>query len=294
MNWPELAALAERQHGLLTTAQVGSRNAVHWAVASGRLAVVRRGIYAVAGSPPSRWRDLAAALLAVDGVASHRAAAGLHRLAGIAPGAVEVTVFDMRTPRLVGVTAHRASVLYADDLTVVQGLPVTSAARTVVDLAPLVGPIMLQRLLDDCIVRRLCTADEVAECLDRSEARRGRRRLVPLLDARVRSESRLEQLWLRRLQRAGLAPPEVGFQLVVDRPAASGSRSTDGGLTPLGMPSTAIVLATWRRCGLGGPSSGSPRGRRLRGCSPPCAHSFATSARWDAHKWQLSARGWRR
>ena len=217
MNWPELAALAERQHGLLTTAQVGSRNAVHWAVASGRLAVVRRGIYAVAGSPPSRWRDLAAALLAVDGVASHRAAAGLHRLAGIAPGAVEVTVFDMRTPRLVGVTAHRASVLYADDLTVVQGLPVTSAARTVVDLAPLVGPIMLQRLLDDCIVRRLCTADEVAECLDRSEARRGRRRLVPLLDARVRSESRLEQLWLRRLQRAGLAPPEVGFQLVVDK-----------------------------------------------------------------------------
>jgi very-short-patch-repair endonuclease len=216
MNWPELAALAQRQHGLVTTAQVGSRSAVHWAVASGRLAVVRRGVYAVAGAPPSPWRDLAAALLAVDGVASHRAAAGLHRLAGIAPGAVEVTVFTMRTPRLVGVTAHRASVLYADDVTVVNGLHATSAARTVVDLAASTGSLALQRLLDDCIVRRLCTADDVAACLERSEARRGRRRLVPLLDARLQPESHLEQLWLRRLRRAGLPPPAIGFQLVVD------------------------------------------------------------------------------
>lgn len=216
MNWPELAALAERQHGLVTTTQVGSRSAVRWAVAAGRLAVVRRGVYRVAGAPPSPLRDLAAVLLAVDGVASHRAAGWLHRLAGIAPGTLEVTVFAMRTPRLVGVKAHRASVLYADDVTVVEGLPVTSAARTVVDMASCTGPVALQRLLDDCIVRRLCTAEDVAACLERSEVRRGRRRLVPLLDARSRSESHLEQLWLRRLRRAGLEPPEVGYQLVID------------------------------------------------------------------------------
>ncbi|HVF74795.1 MAG TPA: type IV toxin-antitoxin system AbiEi family antitoxin domain-containing protein [Acidimicrobiales bacterium] len=216
MNWPEVTALAERQHGLVTTAQVGSRNAVQWAISSGRLVVVRRGIYAVAGAPPSPWRDLAAALLSVDGVASHRSAAALHRLAGIAPGAVEVTVFNMRTPRLLGVTAHRASVLYADDVTTVHDLASTSVARTVVDLAASVEPVALQRMLDDGIVRRLCTADDVARCLDRSEARRGRRRLVPLLDARLRSDSHLEQVWLRRLQRAGLAPAKTGFQLVIE------------------------------------------------------------------------------
>ena len=147
-----------------------------------------------------------------------RAAAGLHGFPGVQAGAVEVTVFDSTTPRLRGVKAHRAAIVVADDITTVTGLAVTSPARTLVDLAGCsdIATSLLARMLDDCAIRRLCRPDDVAECLDRCQARRGRRRLLALLDQRMRADSHHEARWLRRLQRAGLCPPAVGYQLVVD------------------------------------------------------------------------------
>ncbi|MBW3669499.1 MAG: type IV toxin-antitoxin system AbiEi family antitoxin domain-containing protein [Actinobacteria bacterium] len=222
MSWAEVAAAATRQHGLVTTGQlhelgVGD-DAIAWLVADGCLVRVRRGVYAAAGSPPSIWRGLAAAVLAVDGVASHRAAAGLHRFPGVRAGAVEVTVFGMTTPRLQGVIAHRATALYPEDVTEAQGLPATAPARTLLDLAGRrdVSTPLLVRMVDDCAVRRLCSPDDVATCIERNDARWGTRRLRRVIAERVQADSHLEAQWLRRLRRAGLAPPEVGYQLVVD------------------------------------------------------------------------------
>jgi very-short-patch-repair endonuclease len=216
MNWPELAAT---QHGLVTVAQLRSfgitRRGISHRVATGRLAPVRRGVYAAVGLPADVWRPLAAALLTVDAVASHRAAAGLHRFPGIRPGAVEIMVFGTSPPRLAGVVAHRAHVVHPDEVVKVGVLPATSPARTLVDVAGQVQTGLLEKMLDDCAMRRLCSPDDVAECLDRSDVRRGVRRLRPLLAARVQADSHLEQTWLRRLARAGLRPPEVGYHLVV-------------------------------------------------------------------------------
>lgn len=220
--WRRLCALAEQQHGLVSTRQLTalgvSPSGVASARASGRLFDLRRGVLRVAGSPPSPWQALSAALLTTDGVASHRAAAGLFGFPGVKPGAVEVTVFDSVTPRLRGVTAHRSSVLVADDITVASGLAVTSPARTLVDLAGCADlhTTLLARMIDDCSMRRLCRPSDVDECLARCETRRGRRRLLTLLDQRVRTDSHLEAQWLRRLRQEGLAPPAVGYQLVVD------------------------------------------------------------------------------
>jgi very-short-patch-repair endonuclease len=110
-------------------------------------------------------------------------------------------------------------VLYVDDVTVVDGLHVTTAARTLVDLAAYrdIDTSLLRRMLDECAVRRLCLPDDVAASLERCGThRRGSVRLRMLVAERVQADSHLEQVWLRRLVRAGLRPPEVGFQLVID------------------------------------------------------------------------------
>lgn len=223
MSWAKVAALAATQHGLVTARQLHelglTPSAIKHAQAAGRLCAVRRGVFAVDGLPASPWQPLRAAILAVDGVASHKAAAALHRFPGVQPGAVELTVFGAVAPRLHGARTHRGYVLYADDVVVVEGMPVTSAARTLLDLAGRtdVSTGLLRRMVDDCAIRRLCTADDVLTCIERADARRGRRRLRSLLDARVEADSHLEARWLRRLRRAGFPSPIVGYQLVVGR-----------------------------------------------------------------------------
>lgn len=212
MTWTDLAAA---QDGLVSRRQllaVLSPAAIRHLLDASRLQPVCRGVYAVAGAPPTVWRPLRAALLAAgDAVASHRAAAGLHRFPGVLPGAAEITVYCRTAPRLTDVTVHRATLLVADDITVVDGFPTTTPARTVVDLAATTHPILLERMLDRC------DPAEVDACLERigTVSRRGTRRLRALLDARIGGESPLERTWLRRLRRAGLPPPVLGYQLVV-------------------------------------------------------------------------------
>lgn len=211
MSWQDVAAA---QHGLVSRKQLlafVTPAAVRWLVEDGRILPVRQGVYRVAGAPETMWSPLWAALLAAgDAVASHRAAAGLHGFPGVLPGAVELMVFGRTTPRLPGVLAHRADRLMADDVEVVEGIPATSRARTVIDLAGAVHPRLLERMLDQCDVA------EVTACLDRvgTRGRRGVAWLLPLLRARVGGDSPLEQLWLRRLHRAGYPPPVLAHQLV--------------------------------------------------------------------------------
>lgn len=210
MTWTDLAAA---QDGLVSLSQIGlTEDAVQWAIRDGILRRYRRGVYRVVGTPDSVWQPLRAALLAAgDAVASHRAAAALHRFPGVLPAAAEITVFCRASPRLQGVTVHRATLLVADDITVVDGFPATTPARTVVDLAATTHPVLLERMLDRC------DPLEVDACLDRigTASRRGTRPLRAMLDARIGGESPLEQLWLRRLRRVGLPSPVLGYQLVV-------------------------------------------------------------------------------
>jgi hypothetical protein len=46
------------------------------------------------------------------------------------------------------------------DLTTVNGIPVTTALRTVIDLAPELDPAELVQAVDDCLARRLFTVEE--------------------------------------------------------------------------------------------------------------------------------------
>jgi very-short-patch-repair endonuclease len=220
-RWRVVVDHALGQHGLVTTAQVlavASEAALRRAVAAGLLGPVRRGVHKVAGVPSSEWQPVLAACLAAGAsvVASHRAAAGLHRFPGFLPGAVDVTRIDGRAPRLEGARCHATAAFRPDDRRSVLGIPTTCPARTVVDLAGEVTATRLGAVVDHVRRRGLCSPAELVEALERLGGcgRAGAASLRRVLSDRVEGDSDLEARWLRLLRRAGLTPPALQHQVV--------------------------------------------------------------------------------
>jgi very-short-patch-repair endonuclease len=148
-------------------------------------------------------------------VASHRAAAALFGMPGV-PRWVEVTVPESRRVQLEGVTAHRARLLTPQDIGAVKGIPVTRAARTIVDLADVYSTAKLGPMLDYALVQRLLRREEL---VGRSAGRRGTGVLAVLLDERpdlVRPMgSDFEVGLFRALREAGLPLPVPQYRVLM-------------------------------------------------------------------------------
>ncbi len=159
-----LASIAERRYGLLTTvdllgAGVGRREIGRW-VADGRLVREARSVYRVAGCPTSVEGSIAAAILVHgDGTwASHRTAAWLAGLPGFGrPGRVELTRLATASAARSAALVHRTSLLPPHHVTTVRGLPSTTVARTLFDLAGDVGELLLRRAVEVALRGRSCT-----------------------------------------------------------------------------------------------------------------------------------------
>lgn len=221
----DLLAAAEPQHGLLTSGQLRGAGLSEYDVKKlhldGWIRLVRRGVYEIAGHPPSAWRDpMAAQLVAPDAVLSHRTAAAIHRVHGLAqPEAVELTVVRPKQLRLRGVIVHRVPRLDPEDLAHWHGMAVTSAARTIVDLAPRLPDRVLAKAIDEGCIARLWSIDQLWDVAKRAGTRGTRKgltlhRLLAERSEEARQDSLLETRVLRVL--APLAPFEVHFQVVLD------------------------------------------------------------------------------
>ncbi|MDQ1521885.1 MAG: hypothetical protein QOI55_2958 [Actinomycetota bacterium] len=146
MNGHEARALqlAGDQYGVITRAQARQRgmtdDEIDYRLTSGRLLSVHRGVYRIAGAPQTaRQRAMAACLWLGDGSAvSHVTAAALLRLDGVRRPALHVTVpRSARSGANVDTlfALHSAARLERVDRVVVDGIPCTSAARTLIDVA---------------------------------------------------------------------------------------------------------------------------------------------------------------
>jgi hypothetical protein len=182
--------------------------ALERALARGWIVQVRRGVYALAGHPTSAWHPLMAAALAggPSTVISHGSAAAVHGFYGFAPGRhTELSAPANVHLRLDGVTIHRMRDLTPDDIVERRGIRITSAIRTLVDIAATTNDHLLARVIDEGAIRRLWTADGIARRLDelRRCGRPGVRRLDRLLVSRVgerNADSALEQRVFRVLK----------------------------------------------------------------------------------------------
>jgi very-short-patch-repair endonuclease len=160
---PALQRLATEQHGILTRSQlldagVGPKTVDHW-IKTGRLIRLLQGVYALGHRPPSPHAKTMAAVLACgpQAVLSHRSAAQLWGLIRY-PGPIEITARTRR--RRPGVIVHESQ-LTDEDITRHWGIPTTTAARTLTDLAHTLDPAGLTRAVNAARLNRHLTLDDV-------------------------------------------------------------------------------------------------------------------------------------
>lgn len=115
-----------------------------------------------------------------------------------------------RVGRRPGIRAHRA-VLQPDELTLVDGIPVTTAARTLLDLAAVLNRHDLQRAIEQAEALRLSDHTPLAALVARYSGRRGTAVLKEILGSDARAagltRSELEDRFLRFLAERGIQPP---------------------------------------------------------------------------------------
>jgi predicted transcriptional regulator of viral defense system len=192
----KLYQIAEAQAGYFTTGQAEaagvdrprlSRNA-----AAGRLQRVRRGVYRLTHFPRSRHEDLFIAWLETGphSVISHDSALGLYDLSDALPAAIHVTVPRTASRRRHGLRLHTGRIS-PEEITSYEGLPVTTVARTIADVA-------LEGL-----------SEEVVEQAVREAISAGLVQPEDLLAAAGRCSRRVRQVVYRALERVGQLPIEV-------------------------------------------------------------------------------------
>lgn len=226
-----LAAIAARQHGLFTAADVISagftRGEAQTRRRTGRWENVAPGVWRISGSPRSWRADLWAwsRALGDEAAISHSAAAALHGFDRFPEGPLEFTVArSARRRRSTGPTVHTSSQLALIDRSTVDGLRVTSASRTVVDLAATrIDDDRLAAAVDSAIRRGASSPTFLRRRVQalRGPGRAGVRRLDRLL-VDSGGHSRLERAFLAIVRRAGLPRPRV--QVVHRRDGAAFAR----------------------------------------------------------------------
>jgi very-short-patch-repair endonuclease len=164
----ELARLATAQHGVVARQQLlvlgFSEGAVKRRVRGGRLHRVHHGVYAVGHRSltiEGRWM---AAVMAAgrDAVLSHATAAGAWELRRRGSGAIHVTIpGDAGRERRAGLRVHRSRTLTPRDTTTHCGIPITTPARTIIDLARNLTGRPLEHALDLAEQHRLINFAEL-------------------------------------------------------------------------------------------------------------------------------------
>lgn len=215
-NEQALRDLFERQHGLATNAELAalgfSPSAVTHRVRSGELERVLPRVYrSTLVLPNVAQRAMAAILWAGEGsVASHSTAGWLWNLSGVSSDRrIELWVPADRSPKNAAVWVHRGEVT-GNDCRRADGVPVTSPARTIVDLASRLDGEVLESAIEDVLARGLTTAGSIERRLTSlgGKGRAGATRLGRVLADRDQAplESRLEVKVWRLLRDAGLRP----------------------------------------------------------------------------------------
>ena len=278
-----ICEIAERQHGAVAARQIAllglSASALRDRVAGGRLHRVHAGVVALV--PPAmltlKGRIMAATLACDPGTAaSHRASGALFELRLAMRRWIDVTTPGSTGRRRDGIRVHSGMTLTAADVTVIDNIPCTSLARTLLDIAEDATRREIERALDVAEQRQLLDVRAIDDVLARANGRRGARLLRAVLaGARRRQHAdaqrsrggvprdrprrraaagrgqRVDRLSRRRRRRSRLSLPEQRLIVEVDgrdvhatRRAFHADRRRDARLMLLGWR---VVRFTWRQ-----------------------------------------------
>jgi very-short-patch-repair endonuclease len=193
-----------------------SSEAIVHRVATGRLHPVARGIYAVGRPELSRHGRWLAAVLSCGptAVLSHRGAAALWEIRPEESGKIEVTVSTRVRRRRPGVAVH-CRALEPSERTSRDRIPVTTAQRTLLDLATTLSRRQLEAAINEADKLDLIDPDSLRAALDGYSGRPGVAALRAILDRHTfrLTDSDLERRFIAIVARAGLSIPETGRQI---------------------------------------------------------------------------------
>jgi predicted transcriptional regulator of viral defense system len=214
--------IAAAQGGVVTRAQAIqgglTPSQIHNRVRGGRWIRITNGTYRVFAMDGSLNLVRAAVASLPMAVASHFSASALHEICGVDTSAVSVMVHSQTTHDFPGVKVFRCHDLSTRHIITIGGLPTTTVARTVVDLASLLRPRHLESIVDDAVAARRTTMTEIREVLE-SVARRGKpgvRSMRAILNDRLgesHSPTVLERAGMNLLTEAGLTEFATEFSI---------------------------------------------------------------------------------
>jgi very-short-patch-repair endonuclease len=218
-----VSELAARQHGVVSARQLAdlglsSSTVARW-TAAGRLLRLHRGVYAVGHAALTADGRRLASVLAAGPVAflSHRSAGELWGVMRWSGARHEVTVpgaGGRRRRRELRVHRHR---LDPADRTIVDGVPVTTLARTLLDLAEVLPPARLARVIEEAERLGLLDLHALHDVMARARGRRGLRALRAALalyrPQRAVPRSGLERAALELIRDHGLPEPSANLWL---------------------------------------------------------------------------------
>ncbi len=155
-----LLRVAARQHGVVTRRQAIeaglSKSGLESRIRRGGLERIHPGIYCVAGTPRTfEQRAFAAAAWGgPDAVVSHASAGHLWRMLETVPASSDISSPRKRTRPPRGVRCHFTSHLPPRDSGRLRNIPITSPARTLIDLAGVLPAAEVESALHLAIVNR--------------------------------------------------------------------------------------------------------------------------------------------
>jgi hypothetical protein len=195
-----------------------TRDQVKYRLRTGRWTKLNRGAYLVTAMGTVQDHIRAAIATLPGAVVAHESAAELHDLAYVQRGLATVLVHSQTTHEFPGAIVRRCHDLSADHVVELDGLPVTTPPRTVVDLASVISERNLTAVLDDAVAARKMTVEavaEIAQIVGRS-GKPGTQKLRTVLESRVgpmRNASPLERKGAELLLLASTTPPEFEYEI---------------------------------------------------------------------------------
>jgi very-short-patch-repair endonuclease len=195
----------------LTALGLSANGIAQW-VRTGRLIRLYRGVYAVGHDRLTRdGRWLAAVMACGPGAAlSHRDAAALWDLRQSNSAYIDVIVPSQSGRKRAGLRIHRSARLRPDEVTVRHGIPVTTVARTLLDLADVLEKQALRRVVTEAEYLNRFDMTAINAVVENNPGRRGAKLIGAVGVAGHRTRSKLEDRFLALLERHRVEEPESG------------------------------------------------------------------------------------
>jgi len=211
--------LAARQHGIVSIRQLRrlgfSESSVEKGVAAGRLHRLHRGVYAVGHTNLSLKGWCLAAVLGSgpQSLLSHYSAGWLLGLISTRPIPIHVTT-PLPRKRRGSIRIHHSRTLIDADRTIERNIPVTSVARTALDLAAVLRFRNLRRLIRRSEELNVFDLTDFRSILSRNQGHRGTARLsraLAIYEPPRLTRSEFEREFAAQAERSGLPAFATNF-----------------------------------------------------------------------------------